>query len=422
MFSKILHTYWTKLLATGFVFLAVVLTSRYLGTEGKGLTSLISTNLLFICLANEFVGGVALIYLIPRRKPVALLIPAVAFTLLDSLLLAAFFHALDIIPKEYSIHLYFLAVLQTLNNTVLYVLLGKEDVKQHNYLFLLKTFVNVVVLALFFILFKNATVGAFINALYVSNVVPLVIGCALILPYLKGNIESNDMAAVAKEMFSYSGFAQLANIIQTLNYRLSFYLLSLFIGQGAVGIYSVALALCDVIWMLSKSIGTVQLTRIANTEDAVDAHELTRKLLRFSVLSTLALLIPAMLIPENVYSFVFGADFGDIRIVILTMSAGIFIFSINIILSNHFGGTGRYKINMMASLLGLAVNVAANILLIPRYGLPGAGIAASLTYAVITFYTWWRFSKESTINWKDLVVGKQDLRKIAEVMGWGREI
>lgn len=420
MLSKIINTYWTRLLATAFTFVAVVLTSRYLGAEGKGLTSLITTNLLFMCLANEFVGGVSLIYLVPRRNTLALLIPAVIFTLADSLLLAAFFHVMEIIPKEYSIHLYFLAVLQTLGNTVLYVLLGKEKVSHHNYLFLLKTLVNTAMLAVFFIVLKNTTAEAFIYALYLSNIVPLLIGIALIIPYLEKDFRDADFVSITREMFSYGSFAQLANILQTLNYRLSFYLLNVFIGQGAVGVYSVALALSDVIWMMSKSISTVQLTRISNTDNTAQAHELTKKFLRFSVFSTVLLLIPAMIIPAEFYSLVFGQEFGEVKAVIIAMGTGILIFSINIILANHFGGTGRYKINMLASLVGLVVNVAMNVLLIPKWGLTGAGISASLTYTVITLFTWWQFVKEASIKWRDLVIGKEDLRKMAEAAGWIR--
>ena len=402
------------------VFISVALASRYLGAEGKGLTSLITTNLLFICLANEFVGGVSLIYLIPRRQPMALLIPAFIFTLIDSLLLTSFFHFLEIVPKEYSVHLYFLAVLQTLNNTVLYVLLGNESVKRHNYLFLLKAVVNALLLGVFFIWLKNATVEAFLHALYLSNLIPLLIGAVLLIPFLRRNPKTGNIISATRDMLSYSGFAQSANIIQTLNYRLSFYLLNVFIGPKAVGVYSVALALCDVIWMMSKSIGTVQLARISNLNDSGQAREMTKMFLRFSVAGALLLLIPVMLTPERIYTLVFGSEFGETRNVMLLLGGGVLVFSINIILANHFAGTGRYKINMIASLIGLVVNATANVLLIPRFGLSGAAIAASITYCVIVVYTWLRFARESDIGWRDLVADGNDWKKVKEAMGWGR--
>jgi len=416
--SKIIHTYWTRLLATAMVFAGVVLTSRYLGAEGKGVTSLITTNLLFITLANEFIGGVSLIYLVPRRSLVTLLAPAVLFTLLDSLLLAGFFHLMRIIPEEYSLHLYFLGVLQTLGNTVLYVLLGWEKVKQQNYLFLLKASVNAAFLAVSFMVLKNISVDVFIHALYASNLIPLLMGAVIIAPHLK-DFRLGNISAHVHEMLSCGSFAQSANIIQTLNYRLSFYLLNVLSGQKAVGIFSVALAVSDVIWMLSKSIGTVQLTRIANTEDASRAHELTKKFLRFSTFSTLLFLIPAMMLPSKLYAYIFGQEFADVSSVMLMLGAGILIFSVNIILANHFAGTGRYKINMFASLIGLAVNVAANVFLLPRWGVLGAGIAASLTFGATTFYTWMLFVKESSLRWKDLVPGKSDWLKMVEMMRVG---
>ncbi len=418
MLGKIVHTYWTRLLATALVFVSVVLTSRYLGADGKGLTSLIATNILFINLVNEMVGGVSLIYLIPRRKPLSLLVPSLLFTLVSSLLITALFHYLLIIPKEYSVHLYAIAVLQTLNNTALYVLLGKEKVKQHNYFFLLKAIINAGFLALFFMVIGEASVDVFVNGLYASNGVPLLISLIFITPYLMENLGFRDIIESFNEMFSYSSMAQLANIVQTLNYRLSFYLLNIFISKGAVGIYSVALALCDVIWMMSKSIGTVQLARISNTTDHAEMHRLTKRVLSLSVMSTFLLLIPALLLPASTYALFFGNDFAQVRPVLLVISPGILIFSVNIILANHFSGTGRYGINLTASVFGLMVNAGANYLLIPRFGLTGAAVAATLTYTVITFYTWLQFIKETSLGWKDLLISREDLRKIATVMGW----
>ncbi len=413
MLQKIFHTYWTRLLATAMVFVSVALTSKFLGAEGKGLTSLIATNILFINLVNEMVGGVALIYLIPRRNAVSLLAPSVIFAVFNSLILAALFHFLKIVPAEYTVHLYALSVLQTLNNVTLYVLLGKEKINAHNYLFLLKAALNMAYLAVFFLVIKEQTVSVFINALYVSNAVTFFIACIYLLPLIQWNTGWQNAVENFREMFRYSGMAQMANIVQTLNYRMSFYLLAIYLDHAAVGIYSVALALCDVVWMLAKSIGTVQLTSIANMKDAAQSPMLTKKFLRFSVASSLLLLIPALLVPESFYALIFGNEFTAVKEVLFFLAAGIVIFSINIILANHFAGTGRYGINLIASVIGLAVNVSLNLLLIPRYGITGAGLAATVTYGSITLFTWLMFRHESPVSLRDLVINQDDVRKLA---------
>lgn len=417
--NKIVHTYWTRLLATACVFASVVLTSRFLGAEGKGITSLIVTNILFITLLNDMVGGVALIYLAPRYRLSSIVFPSALFTLICSLFSVAAFHFLEIIPAEYSAHLYFLSVIQSLNNIALNVLLGKENVRLNNYLFLLKTLVNVVFLALFFILLQTASVLHYLYAMYLSNLLPLLAALPALISYWKNDAEKP--SASLKKLASLGSQSQFANVAQMLNYRLSFYLLNALLfseGKKAVGIFSIALALADVVWMMGKSIGTVQLTRISNMKDVSQSHDLTKKFLRFSVMSSVLLLIPALLIPASVYALVFGEEFGAAKEALLMMAGGIVVFSINIILANHFAGTGRYKVNLIASLIGLPVNIAANVLLIPKLGLAGAGIAASVSYSVITCYAWLQFAKESPLRWKDLVVKKEDIRKL--IAGAGR--
>lgn len=426
MLNKIVHTYWTRLLTTAFVFASVVLTSRFLGAEGKGVTSLLVTNILLITLLNDLVGGVSLIYLVPRYPLISLVVPTALFSLVCSLIAAVVFHFLGIIPPEYSVHLYFLAVLQSFNNIALNVLLGKEQIRVYNYLALFKAFLNAALLIIYFMAMHDASVTTFIHALYISNAAPLFFAVPVVMRYWN-DIPRQGSLSFFKELITYGSQSQFANIVQMLNYRLSFYLLNALLlseGKKAVGVFSIALALADVIWMMSKSIGTVQLTRIANmmdTQGIQEAHALTKKFLRFSILSTVLLLIPALLMPSEVYTFIFGSEFGDTRQALLMMAAGILIFSINIILANHFAGTGRYSVNTIASLVGLVINIPANILLIPKFGLMGAGIAASITFAVTTLYTWIQFARESSLGWKDLVVSREDVRKLVALAGRGTE-
>jgi O-antigen/teichoic acid export membrane protein len=53
--------------------------------------------------------------------------------------------------------------------------------------------------------------------------------------------------------------------------------------------------------------------------------------------------------------------------------------------SAYLAGVGRVKTVAQAAAAGLALNVALNLVLIPRYGISGAAAASSLTYCAQAF-------------------------------------
>src|SRR5688572_27148351 len=109
MFKNIFQTVVTKFLAAIFGFLVVVITSKFLGAEGKGLTSLIITTVAIIMLFNDIIGGTVLVYLVPRTDLLKLLVPAYGWGLLSCLALTFFFHQLAPIPENYSDDLFLLS-------------------------------------------------------------------------------------------------------------------------------------------------------------------------------------------------------------------------------------------------------------------------------------------------------------------------
>jgi Na+-driven multidrug efflux pump len=63
------------------------------------------------------------------------------------------------------------------------------------------------------------------------------------------------------------------------------------------------------------------------------------------------------------------------------MLPGIVAYSVVAVLGPYLVGSGAPATYTMAVLAGLAINVAADVVLIPLVGMPGAAIGASIAYA-----------------------------------------
>ena len=97
------------------------------------------------------------------------------------------------------------------------------------------------------------------------------------------------------------------------------------------------------------------------------------------IFTAVALLVLCLL-PSEVYSFVFGKGFEEISQAIRILSIGVLPLSIASNFTQYFYAKGNFKISTFASIIGLVITIIAGLILIPKYQLQGAALAATLSY------------------------------------------
>jgi O-antigen/teichoic acid export membrane protein len=382
MFKNILNTFGTRALTAVVNLLIAIILSQILGPAGKGQQGLIITTITFILVFSNLVGGATLVFLAPRKDHSQLLLPSYSWTILISLLAAPILLILKLVESNFIVHVCILAALNSFTAIHTSMLIGKEKIKRANLVALIQPMLIILSLVLFFLILKWESIWAYILSLYISFCISLIISYMFLIRIV-GTImirSLEDYMRIMGEMFRYGIYNQIAHITQMLSFRMSYYVLNSYHGEGAVGIYSNGISLAESIWLIAKSISLVQYARISNTDDRNYSQRLTVQLSKASIALSLLILIPLIFLPSGVYSFIFGAGFGDVRTVIWALAAGVLIYNLSILLGHYFSGTGRYHINAIASSAGLVVSVLLFFLLIPDYGITGAGLATSISY------------------------------------------
>ena len=196
---------------------------------------------------------------------------------------------------------------------------------------------------------------------------------------------------------------QFSNIIQLVNYRLNYYLINFFYSKALLGIFSIGVQLSEGLWLISKSIATVQYARISNSTDADYSKQLTIRFFKISFLATLITLIPLILLPVNFYRFVFGHEFGNVRYVIMFMSSGIMAVAVNSMFSHFFSGTGRPYLNTIGSAIGFVFTLGLGLILVPSYGIYGAAITASFSYLASLLFQFIAFTSITKLLLKNIL-------------------
>jgi O-antigen/teichoic acid export membrane protein len=115
-----------------------------------------------------------------------------------------------------------------------------------------------------------------------------------------------------------------------------------------------------------------------------------------------------LLLPQTFFSFIFGKDFSNLKIVIQSIAAGIFSMALSMILSHYFSGVGKHYHNTISSAIGLIFTLIFGFTLIPSMGIAGAGITASISYSSSMLYQFTVFIKTNKIPLKSLVFTRND--------------
>jgi O-antigen/teichoic acid export membrane protein len=187
---------------------------------------------------------------------------------------------------------------------------------------------------------------------------------------------------VIKPFLSFGLRGYVANILQFFNNRLDVFIVNFFLGPAAVGIYAVSYGIAELIWNFPNAINFVLFPRIAS-ERGQSKNNLTGQILILSVILTSIGAIILALIGQFLISLLYGNAFQEAYYPLLALLPGVILLGAAKVLTAEILGRGYPQYNSIISGLGLAVTIAGDLIMIPRFGVMGAAVSSSLSYTVI---------------------------------------
>jgi O-antigen/teichoic acid export membrane protein len=419
-----MHTFMFRVAAALLSLGLLIASTRYLGADGRGVLSLALTGIGIIGMLSGFMGGSSMVYLLSQRKDRAhrqrIIGIAAVWSIVSSVIGTIFMGLLGIIPQPVIVHVFLLGMLANLLAIFSYALLSIERITYYNRIAFLQVATTLAIFGLWPKLGGRANVGLYLAALYCSYLICLGIASALLgrikqapEPIVEKNSSIID---TARQVLGYGMISQAGLVIQFLNYRLSYFFLDHYAGRAAVGIYSVGAILAESLWMFPGSIALVLYARVSSVGESRTVQETTIALSKLSLVVTAAMLIVLLAVPPASLSAIFGKDFIGVSRVILCLSPGIMALSYAMIINHYMAGIGRFRVNTEAAALGLVLTVTGNVLLVPRLGLMGAALAASMAYMAAAVYATSYFIKRSGLKFVELLPGRDDFLRFKSII------
>lgn len=298
--------------------------------------------------------------------------------------------------REFALLLAVGVVLQTYLTLCVHVVQSEVQMGRFAALQFSETFITTVGGVLFVV--SGFGIKGVIYTLILSKVI--VILASFIIIQTRFAIPS---VAQCLSLYQFSKF----NVVTKLSGRalswIDVLLIGVFLSQAHVGAYEVAWRVSKLSLLLATAVGNYifpNISRLDTEGTNSEIHDAIRDGLTLSLAVPVPALFGVALFAEDILGLLFGTEFSSAGLALVVLMIGRIMNAVSIIFQKSLQGIGRIKkVGFVAAISGL-VNLAANGVLIWSYGITGAAVATTLSFAVgaVLMYKWLADSLEVTVE------------------------
>lgn len=211
------------------------------------------------------------------------------------------------------------------------------------------------------------------------------------------------------ELLKFGFFPMCSLLMATLNYRVDVIMLDGKVPDASIGIYSVGVMIAERVWMIPDALKGVLTSKLAKGKDASEVSYVIR------ICNTVCLCMIAgiLLLGRPLINLLFGAEYSGSYEITRLLLIGAFSMIYYKTIAAYNIVMGRQIRSFVLLSVSVVANIILNALLIPNYGINGAGFAsiASYTLAGILFAAdFCTHTHQSFL--KMIIVSKSDVLKI----------
>ena len=167
------------------------------------------------------------------------------------------------------------------------------------------------------------------------------------------------------------------------------------VGVETVGIYAVAVKLCEAWYHIPVLIAVSFYPAIIGVKDTNPAlyHARLQKLYTLLVWVAIALAIPITFLADWIIYIFYGNEYIESVIILkIYVWAGIFV-SMSLANNKWMVIENFQNYILLTTLLGMSSNIICNVILIPSFGAPGAAVATLISYGIGSYLSLFFFPK-----------------------------
>ncbi|MDR0836481.1 MAG: polysaccharide biosynthesis C-terminal domain-containing protein, partial [Tannerella sp.] len=399
MLKDIIGTVGARYLVAFFNLLLIFINGKVLGREGMGVIALIYASANLAVIFDSIFCGNTIVYFMNKYNIRYVFYPAYIWALVGSLISCGIMAVCGMLPSGYELTVFFLAILISLTTANSRFLLGKDEVKKFNIMYIIQGISMFLLIVFIYYVTDDKNINGYITGLFSAYFIAFIYSSAVLIPIFRKltyNKADKSLPMVLKEMLVYGLWSSVDNLAEGLTTRLNYFFLKSSGGYGNVGLLDSGTKISESILHISNSISYLEYKEVSKTQEKEKQKKITLHLFRLTFCALTAVMLAVVFIPEWIYTnYLLSSEFAGIRNIILGLSVGIVTFGSNRILSHYFIGSGKVKYSAFCSITGLVVLLVTGFVLIPKYGVLGAAITTSIAYTCMLIFSLIVFMKQS---------------------------
>ncbi len=216
----------------------------------------------------------------------------------------------------------------------------------------------------------------------------------------------------ANEILPFAFKAFLYSLFYALLLRCDYWLVNYFCSNADLGNYLQATKLNQVILLIPSLASFTLFPLVVN--QIKEEKEIDTKLVKLASIyfyTGLLICIGISVIGYWLLPFLYGRSFSKMYEVFLLLAPGVLALAAAYPFTTFFTGKNLLPVNIKALILSIVVIIGLDFLLIPRFGIYGAAIAATASYVVYFFLLATSFRKMHPFKWSSLLTIRELLKE-----------
>lgn len=219
-----------------------------------------------------------------------------------------------------------------------------------------------------------------------------------------------------RRLLTYGLQSQTSTASVILNGTLDQLLVSVTLAPRLLGLYTVASTVGSVVAMIGYTVAPVAFPVLAATTDGAARHERAAAVTRTTMLLSLVVGLPLILLAPELIDLVFGDAFHGAATPARILLGGSIIFSVNRAMEAALKASGLPLAAGIAETTALAVTAVSLAVLLPLFGLIGAAAASGVGAFASCCFLVSRSRSALTLSSAELLVPRpSDLKRLADM-------
>ncbi len=387
---------FTKLLVVALSFINSIIINRYLGVELRGeYTTILNYASLLQLFLNLGIGNA---YPALKRKnnddAKTLIVSIIFIQMAIFLLISGILIKVVDVDIKYVI---LIAIVSSLENEVSFIALIENVLKKNIVLLINSIIYSSILLAIFFV-----SKGNLYLILLIEVISHVLISSSIIIKFKLYNINTCYINfKYMKKIFSLGIPIMLMNLLIFCNYHIDIIILNWFsIDYYWIGLYGTAVSLGNMLWIVPDAFKDILYFRSAK-KDNIEEIIIS---ITYNIFLCFGIIIGFIFLGKWFLTFMYGVEYANAYPLVLIIFFGTLPMIFYKLIHPIYISNGKLGVVVRILLVSVVINVIANLITIPIWGVTGAAISSVASYSICGIIFLMIFRKDYNVNIVNIVI------------------